>query len=191
MSVSILCDRVSAGMSRTVAIENARRSSSKRKRETRHFMRLSLNFEYYHTTKRLILSQFCLAKRLAITPRHALLRSDPAWDRWTAPGHPVSGPQRRCSGRTDLDGATEIGWRAGSQAKRWAAHQSPLRKAARANRDRLREGISICPNWSLWKFPKDWPSRRQTRVMYPQLNGPPVSVALSVHEQKTTGHSCR
>ena len=129
MSVSILCDRVSAGMSRTVAIENARRSSSKRKRETRHFLRLSLNFEYYHTTKRLILSQFCLAKRLAITPRHALLRSDPAWDRWTAPGHPVSGPQRRCSGRTDLDGATEIGWRAGSQTKRWVAHRSPPRKS--------------------------------------------------------------
>ena len=126
MSVSILCDRVSAGMSRTVAIENARRSSSKRKRETRHFLRLSLNFEYYHTTKRLILSQFCLAKRLSITPRHALLRSDPAWDRWTAPGHPVSGPQRRCSGRTDLDGATEIGWRAGSQAKRCGLHIKAL-----------------------------------------------------------------
>ena len=94
MSVSILCDRISAGMSRTVAIENARRLSAKGKRETRHFLRLSLNCEYYHATKRLILSQFCLAKRLAITPRHALLRSDPAWDRCTAPGHPVSGPQR-------------------------------------------------------------------------------------------------
>ena len=121
MSVSILCDRISAGMSRTVAIENARRLSAKGKRETRHFLRLSLNCEYYHATKRLILSQFCLAKPLAITPRHALLRSDPALDRWTA----VSGPQRRCSGRTDLDCATEIGWRAGSQTKRWVAHRSP------------------------------------------------------------------
>ena len=150
MSVSILCDRVSAGMSRTVAIENARRSSSKRKRETRHFLRLGLNCEYYHTTKRLILSQFCLA----ITPRHALLRSDPAWDRRTPPGHPVSGPQRRCSGRTDLDGAKEISWRAGSQAKRWAAHRSPLRKAARANRNRLREGISICQTGLDGDFPQ-------------------------------------
>ena len=104
MSVSILCDRISAGMSRTVAIENARRLSAKGKRETRHFLRLSLICEYYHATKRLILSQFCLAKRLAITTRHALLRSDPALDRWTTPGHPVSGPQRRSSGRTDLDG---------------------------------------------------------------------------------------
>ena len=147
MSGSILCDRVSAGMSRTVAIENTWRSSGKRKRETRHFLRLSLNSEYYHTTKRLILSQFCLAKRLAITPRHALLRSDPALDRWTAPGHPVSGPQRRCSGRTNLDGATEIGWRAGSQTKRWVAHRNPPRKAERANQDRLLEGNSICPNW--------------------------------------------
>ena len=114
-------DLVRPGLGRNVedsCHQNVRLSFGKRKREARHFLRLSLNCEYCHTTKLLILSQFCLAKRLAITPRHALLRSDPAWDRWTATGHPMSEPQRRCSGRTDLDGATEIGWRAGSQAKR-------------------------------------------------------------------------
>ena len=145
MSVSILCDRISAGMSRTVAIENARRLSSKGKRETRHFLRLSLNFEYYNTTKRLILSQFCLA----ITPRHALLRSDPALDRWTAPGHPVSGPQRRCSGRTNLDGATEIGWRAGSQTKRWVAHRSPSAQSRAGKSGSSAGGKFNLPNLAL------------------------------------------
>ena len=145
MSGSILCDRVSAGISRTVAIENTRRSSGKRKRETRHFLRLCLNCEYYHTTKRLILSQFCLA----ITPRHALLRSDPALDRWTAPGHPVSGPQRRCSGRTNLDGATEISWRAGSQTKRWVAHRSPSAQSRAGKSGSSAGGKFNLPNLAL------------------------------------------
>jgi len=116
-------------MSRTVAIAKARRSSGKNKGETRYFLRLSLNCGHYHAAKRLVLSYFRLTKRLFFIPRFAQPRSDPASHRWIAPGHPVSGPQRRCSGQTDRGDAREIGWRAGSQAKRWVAHRSPPRKS--------------------------------------------------------------